>query len=188
MSDATCRRGERAARRLRSLSDIVADYKERYGDRAAAELHFFASMRNLEVAVTEAGLARMPDGKRWPHQRRIPATIIKEAARRLQRLDLSSVESFEGLRQGIEIAVRRLRGIGELYEYDTALRIGAYLKKMPEGVYLHAGARIGAAALGFDPRARSIELRHFPAGLRELRPYEVEDVLCIYKEWLATTR
>lgn len=53
-------------------------------------------------------------------------------------------------------------------------------------MYLHAGTRVGASALGFDPRARAVELEQLPAPLRELKPHEVEDVLCIYKEWLAT--
>lgn len=185
ISDATCRRGHRGKRRLRSLRDIVTDYKERYRDRAAAELHFFACMPSLEMAVTEASQARMPNGKRWPHQRRIAAEVINEAARKLQRADFTSARSFEGVHQVIENSVRSLQGIGELYQYDTALRIGAYLKKLPESVYLHAGTRIGAAALGFDPRARSIELGRLPVELCELQPYEVEDVLCIYKEWLS---
>jgi len=162
--DDTCRRGDRGPRRVRSLSEIVRNYKQRFRRRATAELRFFAGMQSLDRVVTEAGLARMPNGKRWSHQRRIPAGIIGEAERRLHRVNLKTAPSFDELLQTVDNAVHSLRGIGELYTYDTALRIGAYLRKLPERVYLHAGTRVGAGALGF----------------------EIEDVLCIYKEWLAT--
>ena len=36
--------------------------------------------------------------------------------------------------------------------------------------------------------ARSIDLKRFPTRLRSLKPHEIEDVLCIYKEWLASAR
>lgn len=39
-------------------------------------------------------------------------------------------------------------GIGELTEYDIALRIGVCLGIYPEKVYLHAGTRKGAKKLG----------------------------------------
>lgn len=156
--DDACRRGDRGQRRLRSLSEIVRDYKRRFRRRAAAELRIFAGMGSLDKVVIEAGLARMPSGKRWSHQRRIPAAILEEAERRLQRVNFTAARSFDELLQAIDNAVHNLRGIGELYTYDTALRIGAYLRKLPERVYLHAGTRVGASALGFDPRARAVEL------------------------------
>jgi hypothetical protein len=84
----------------------------------------------------------------------------------------------------IQRALDSVRGIGELYEYDTALRIGSYLRKLPKRVYLHAGTRVGAKALGFDPKLRSLNPRALPLPLRELKPHELEDVLCIYKDWL----
>lgn len=74
-ADDGCRRGDRGARRLRSLTEIVRDYKGRFRSRAEAELRFFAGMPTLEKVVAEAGLARMANGKRWSHQTRIPAAI-----------------------------------------------------------------------------------------------------------------
>ena len=85
-------------------------------------------------------------------------------------------------------AVRSVRGIGELYVYDTALRIGAHLRLLPRQVYLHTGTRVGARALGLDDRTTSVSLSHLPVGLRPLQPHEVEDVLCIYNDWLATAK
>jgi hypothetical protein len=88
----------------------------------------------------------------------------------------------------VDAAVRSVRGIGELYAYDTALRLGAHLRLLPRHVYLHAGTRRGARALGLDHRAKSLATTSLPAALRRLRPHEIEDVLCIYEDWLGTAR
>jgi hypothetical protein len=45
------------------------------------------------------------------------------------------------------IDVTKSEKIGEPTVYDTALRIGCYLNKFPEVVYLHSGTRIGAKNL-----------------------------------------
>jgi hypothetical protein len=68
-------------------------------------------------------------------------------------------------------------GIGDLTVYDTAIRIAAHRGLSPRRVYLHAGTRDGARALGV-PRDRAWVM---PRELRRLRPMEIEDCLCIYK-------
>ena len=72
-------------------------------------------------------------------------------------------------------------GLGELYVYDTALRIGAKLNLLPNKVYLHAGTRSGAEALGFDGKATVLNVSDLPRELQKLEPHEIEDVLCIFK-------
>ncbi len=141
-------------------------------------------MRNFDDVLTKAGLAQMPDGKRWAHQRRIPESVLLRATRRLRRANLQQADSFDELLNSVKAALNRVRGIGELYEYDTALRISAYLKTLPQRVYLHAGTRVGARALGFAPKLPSLAPRSLPSPLRKLRSHEIEDVLCIYKDWL----
>jgi hypothetical protein len=59
--------------------------------------------------------------------------------------------------------IRPIPGIGELAVYDTALRIGARLGLEPAKVYLHAGTRAGAKALGLAYGGRTIELAELPA-------------------------
>ena len=67
--------------------------------------------------------------------------------------------------------------------YDTALRIGAKLGVAPVRVYLHTGTREGAKRLGIETKGVSaLWPSELPEALRELEPYEVEDVLCIYKD------
>lgn len=53
----------------------------------------------------------------------------------------------------IDTALETIPGLGELYVYDTTLRIGAKLNLFPDKVYLHAGTRLGATALGLRTAA-----------------------------------
>jgi hypothetical protein len=48
-------------------------------------------------------------------------------------------------------------------------------------VYLHAGTRAGARALGLNWRATTLAVHDLPAELRVLAPHEIEDCLCIFK-------
>ena len=179
-----CRRGFRGRKRLRALTAIVRDYIRRHRHKTVRELRYFRKLRGLDQAITEAGLARRPDGKRWSHQRRIPSTALKTATARLRHARIQDARSFANLIALVEGAVRPVRGIGELYIYDTALRLGAHLRMLPGEVYLHAGTRQGARALGLDHHSPSIPSSKLPPALHRLRTHEVEDVLCIYKDWL----
>lgn len=179
-----CRRGSRGRRRLRTLAAIVQDYIRRHRYKTVRELRYFRNLRSLGQAITEAGLARRPDGKRWSHQRRIPSAALETATARLRHAYVQSARSFADLIARVNTTVRPVRGISELYVYDTALRLGAHLRLLPDAVYLHAGTRRGAKALGLDYNSDSIPPSQLPAVLHRLRPHEVEDVLCIYKGWL----
>lgn len=142
-------------------------------------------MQSLKQVVTYAGLAVMPNGKRWHHQRRIARPTLEKTTRYLRHGRLGRARSFDELHRWIQDRVGSIPGIGELYLYDTALRISAYLGLLPRRVYLHAGTRIGARALGLDHRKCSASTRQLPLALRHLKPHEIEDVFCIYKNWLA---
>jgi hypothetical protein len=86
----------------------------------------------------------------------------------------------------VEHLVGPIPGIGELTVYDISQRIGSRFDLEPDRVYLHSGTRVGARALGFDGRRASLEVAELPDELTEqLRPRELEDLLCIYKNALA---
>lgn len=182
-----CRRGFRGRRRLRSLAAIVKDYVRRHRHKTIRELRYFRNLPNLQAAITDAGLARRLDGdryKRYSHQRRIPREALDKATTRLRRAAVGDARSFADLITRVRKAVGPVHGIGELYIYDTALRLGGHLRLLPREVYLHAGTRRGAQALGVDPRSDSVSPNQLRPVLRRLRPHEIEDVMCIYKDWL----
>jgi hypothetical protein len=75
-------------------------------------------------------------------------------------------------------------GPGPLFVYDTALRVGARLGLAPRYIFLHAGVRKGAAALGLGRHRNYLDVSDLPPAFRRLEPREIEDCLCVYKDHL----
>jgi hypothetical protein len=101
---------------------------------------------------------------------------------------LQAAKTFEELHRVILDKIADIHGMGELTVYDTAVRIGAKLSLEPAVVFLHAGTRIGAKALGLDASKKFIARKIFPPEFGPLSPAEIEDVLCIYKDRLRRKR
>ena len=166
-----------------TLDQIVDDYIENVRDRARRDLAKFRELPSLRHAIRHASLCHLlPYERRHPHQYRIPTSVLRIAERTLQRAQhlLSGVISFEALYSEIECKIGDLHGVGALTIYDIALRIGAYLRKKPNFVYLHRGTRIGARRLGFTGKA--LDPRSLPSAFSRLTPDEIEDCLCIYRD------
>ena len=168
----------------RRIVAAVSHYQRCYQQRALEEITVFRRQRTLKKAVAAAALAVRPDGKRYDHQRRIPLCALIECRDRLFRAlkKLARVRNFEDLHVLVNSLIRPIRGIGELTVYDTALRIGAQLKLEPRHIYLHSGTRMGARRLGLDTTSGRLSVDQVPGPMRRLKPREIEDVLCIYKD------
>lgn len=170
-----------------TLAEIANDYIRRFREIAISELRFYELQPTLHAAIRVAGLSRTEDGKRHSHQCRIPGHVLEAGERRLQVVSqhLKKATSFSDLHREVDDEIRAIRGIGDLAVYDIAHRIGAYLGHEPEAVYVHAGTRKGARALGL--KGDVIPLDQIPRALRRLSPAEIEDCLCIYKDRLRGT-
>ena len=168
------------------LSSIVQTYLRKKAPGEADYLRFYKIQRSLSAAIEMAALAQLPRGKRFSHQRRIPGRVLQQIRDRLleQRSRLRDCKSFQELHNMIERLALPIEGIGELAVYDTAHRLGEYLGLSPERVYLHAGTRVGARALGLDGKAKTIPMSALPKEFQVLRPDQVEDCLCIFKKEL----
>jgi hypothetical protein len=166
-----------------SLDAIVAAYVIEWREDAKAELQFFASPPTFADALRLAALAEGPGGKRMAHQRRIPRTVLRHSATRLsaRAKTLQRAKTFEELHDQVANVILPIRGIGELTVYDTALRIAVFRRLKPKRVYLHAGTRVGARALGVSGDREWVAPHELPMAFRRLRPREIEDCLCIYK-------
>ncbi len=141
--------------------------------------------RSIEVS---AMAMRRPDYKRHSHQCRIPkGTLLKWTTRLLRESNKrKTMGSFDELYQLINdcSSSPKMPWIGELTVYDTAVRIGAFLKLYPKHIYLHSSTRKGALALGLDCERSTIfvnEVAKVSSAFCKLKPYEIEDCLCIYK-------
>ena len=123
-------------------------------------------------------------GKRHPHQYRLKHRDLQRVHQRLKLYDIESCETFHELFETVHEAIAGISGIGELMVYDTAHRLGSYLGLEPEYVYIHAGVRKGAKALGFKGAVKWIDPSTLPRAFKKLTPGEIEDCLCIYKDEL----
>ena len=98
-------------------------------------------------------------------------------------VQLSKIPTFAELYDAVKNLI--IKGIGDLTIYDTATMIGCYNKIYPDKVYLHAGALIGAKAIGINDEI--VYKRDFVekfSAFEKLEPIQIEDFLCIYKSRL----
>lgn len=171
---------------IRSFADVATDYTARFQQRHRRELRWFAIQRSLEDAIELAAMAVSPAGKRLSHQHRIPKAALRAWADCLLRrsAQIRDSKTFAALHTLMSETGAELHGIGNLAVYDTATRVGAFLRLDAEHVYLHAGTREGARALGFNGHD-SLSRTELPEPFRRLSADEIEDCLCIYKRDIA---
>ncbi len=175
-----------------TLKGIVQDYTKCKKVKMKAYLKTFSQGKSpsLQEVIRRAAMAESNDGKRFSHQRRIPRKVLEAAKQQLTQSHkaIRRCNKFEQLFELVKRKIVTIKGIGELTLYDTTLRIGAFLELFPSDVYLHAGTRVGAKALGLNHRAKKLPPSAFPPQLRSLKPHEIEDLLCIYKDSLIKLR
>ena len=162
---------------------VIRHYRRRHLPNHRAEVQWFQGRPTLGAAIEKAALAEDHRGKRYSHQRRICRDALNSAFERLRSSGeaIRNCQSFDELHELIVSILKNIRGIGELYCYDTTLRIGAKLGHQPQTVFLHAGTRVGASALVDTRGKRYLTAVDLPPELRRLPPEQVEDILCIYK-------
>lgn len=175
---------------FQDFKEIVQDYIDNHRDNAKEELKYFADQPNLRTAIRVAALAINEEGKRHAHQWRIPRATLEHFRRGLwrRRESLRSRKTFPELMEITGKVAAAIWKNSKLTVYDTTHRIGAYLGVEPDRVYLHAGTREGAKALGFKGSLPFIFPSELPKAFRRLKPYEIEDCLCRRKDALKLLR
>jgi hypothetical protein len=138
---------------MMNWAGIVSDYK---GHSSHDEVDWFKKQASLENAIRTAAFAIDHRDKQYSHQYKIRRETLEEAYAALTKVvdEIRQSTTFDELLSVIEKAVLPIKGIGELYCYDTAFRIGANRGLFPRKVYLHSGTKKGAKYLGWDYKAR----------------------------------
>lgn len=103
--------------------------------------------------------------------------------------ELEQANSFEDLFRVTEKVRQATYRLGDLWSYDTAQRIALHKGWYPIEVYLQSGAYEGARVLSneghIEPsslrRNRSVSKDVFPGFLNQLKPYLIENILCVGK-------
>jgi hypothetical protein len=168
--------------KYKSLREMVREYIACKRSCKKDERDYFRGL-SLEKAIESAALAKNSEGKRsGHHRRRTPAQLAQGKAKLIALFSqIRSCESFDQLHKLVCEATDPIKGLGELYAYDTAHVIGVRLCLRPKKVYLHAGTRKGAQALGFPGNLPHLEPSQLPTELQLLKPCKMEDFLCIYE-------
>jgi hypothetical protein len=168
----------------KQLLQLVEEYTSDHLGRKQNELNRFQNMASLEQVIREIFINER--GNQYNHQRQGEATRERVVTTLLPISDdIQRCQSFDELFNLIQIQVQeRVENVGEMFTYDAALRIGAFLGFLPETVYLIRGAREGATALGLTNRVGFQQVEDFPYELQSLQPHEIHHFLCVYSRRL----
>ncbi|WGV25608.1 hypothetical protein [Halotia branconii] len=143
-----------------TIKSFVHIYIRKIRPEAQAELDWFRQQPTLASTIEYAALAVDSRGKRCSHQRRLKKSTLEQAKQDLLA-NLKSIQmckNFNDLFLLIDTLLQPISGAGELYIYDTSLRIGVKLNLLPMVVYLHRGTRVGAEALGVCSKFKTVEV------------------------------
>ena len=176
---------------IKKMSDeaILNDYKKNFKKIIEDELNGFrdASLTLDDCIKNSFNYKDLGNliWKKHNHQYRVPEDVVNKVIKILlqDRAKMQNESDFTVLHNLIAGLISGIKYIGELTVYDIALRIGARLEKYPEEVYLHRGSLEGAVVL-LGKKAvkdRIVEKSVFPDVFRDLESYEIEHILCIYR-------
>jgi hypothetical protein len=168
-----------------SFQSDIADYRAEHAGVLHVTERFYRGLPFAE-AITYGASAAGPYGKIDPHQRRIGVKRLQRSAEiQVKRLpQIRNARSFADLFM-ITVEVRlQMRGLGDLWSYDTALRIafnrGASF--YPQAVFVQRGVLKGVRKIFTrrPARGRTLPVDIFPKEMQRLQPFELENFLCVW--------
>lgn len=167
-----------------TFQNILDDYRLREKDR---HITHCKNQKNLVMAIDVAACSLDAEGRLHPHQYRVGYKTLKQFADHLKSFEkeLNQARDFDELLN--IIYDNRTFQIGPLTAYDIAERLGIYLGKIPNKVYLHCGAKEGAIRLlGQRGNKKYLLVTDFPKAWQKakLNAQEIENILCRYKKYM----
>ena len=170
---------------IKKINNIINHYIKWKSDNPDTWIEHTCNQGNLASAISVATLSKNHLSKKHDHQRRLKNENLESFKAKLltRQKEIHNVADFDSLLSIIEYC--KIKGVGEVACYDIANRIGNYLDKQPEFVYLHAGTRKGLEnLLGSKVKCRYIKKSDLPEPFKSstLTCHEIEDILCIYKD------
>lgn len=146
------------------------------------ECHF--KKMSLEEAVSKSASAINVYGKIDNHQRRIGKNLLNlGASMMITNIEkLKKCKTFKEIFEISEEVKNSVLGLGDLWSYDTALRIGFNKNLYPKDVYVQAGVKKGVEKLFYPKikKGRCLPMSIFPSEFHILKPHEIENFLCIW--------
>ncbi len=183
---------------MKNLNQLIEIYKRNHAVNEDWKLsEFKKKSKSIEELIKDAVLGLDPRLKRDRHQVRIPQKTLEEMIGKLQESaivqELLKSKSFDDI--FTIVYESKIKNFGSLAVYDTSLRLGVAFGYYPSVVYLHQGALLGAITLlgkneveknsryfCGDPEFPYIETEILPKPLCDMKPYHIENFLCINEE------
>ena len=175
-----------------SLKNDISNYKKFDGKHLSAIKEYYEKCP-LKDAIKQAFTGRSPNPKgkinKDSHQRRVGQKKCEAGLKELSKLNGESLikkcKNFEELFTIIERVKQETYGLGNLWCYDTTLRIGFNLRIYPKNVYVQAGVIKGAKKVLKEKfyNSRCFPKSLFTSEFQELETYEIENFLCIWGKY-----
>lgn len=174
----------------KEFDEIVGEYRRYMKENPDQHLAYCKGcckkQTNLADVIEIAAKAIDGQNKIHRHQTRIGKIKLNLFAEKLKEKEpeIKQAKNFDELLSIVESV--RCDGIAELTHYDTAERIGAYLDRYPDKIYLHAGTRVGVRNLLGDSikNRKYITLDELPKEFlrHDLTASEFENIFCNCKD------
>ncbi|WP_127105710.1 hypothetical protein [Pararhodobacter zhoushanensis] len=183
---------------MATLDALIIGYLSHHRPKLRSHLAHYSSAPDIREAIARASRADFEGPNiKHPHQYRLPKTAITSVFDKLSanELILQDATDFLQLYGIVSKAIGGVPDVGPLMIYDTALRIGAFLKVSPNDVFVQRGALGGAKNffVHIRKKPRKIKVRYLPSSdflpeLARLSPHEIENFLCVCEDELLLTR
>ena len=168
-----------------SLQSDIDAYRETEL-RELLELERFFKSISFPSAVEYAASGITPHRKIHPHQRRIGVKRLRQSVDMLKK-NLPAIRKAKSFADLFKITKRvqlELKGLGDLWAYDTALRMAFNRGKTfyPQAVFVQAGVLKGVKKI-FSKilvNGPTFPMKVFPKEIQTLKPFEVGDFLSVW--------
>ncbi|MES2517626.1 MAG: hypothetical protein V4585_05940 [Bacteroidota bacterium] len=169
------------------LERIIKNYQSNGRKQVDNHVSYCVGQTNLKNAIEVAAKAVDENNKTHFHQRRVGRTELNIFAEKLVLFEeeVNAVTTFDEIFDIVKKA--HTEGVNELAFFDTAFRIGSFLKIFPDKIYLTSGTRIGAEHLLGSLSGKTFLLPEelpIPFQLLNLTVADIEDILYTYRDEL----
>jgi hypothetical protein len=167
------------------LQSEINDYKENELRELHEQERFFKSL-SFHAAIEYAASGVTPHRKIHPHQRGIGVKLLRQSAAQLKKRtpNIRKASSFSHLFLISESIRADLKGLGELWSYDTALRMAFNRGKIfyPQAIFVQRAIVKGIKKIftKMPLRQPTLPLKIFPKEVQCLKPFEIENFLLVW--------
>ena len=164
-----------------NLKSDVEEYIKDYLP-SLLSLKEFYERKELLDAINCASRGINPNSKMDRHFYHIGYVTCEKGCVKLLALESEIINciTYEDIFDITDQIKKEVFGLGDLWKYDTALRIGFNLRLYPEKIYIHAGVVKGVKKYFELKKHKDIDLLFSDPDISILKPFEAENFLCIW--------